>query len=111
MFANTLKRQRPRPGDKWHLGEVFIRIRGELHHLWRVVDQKVLPQQMCRAVSASGSMRARSSSIPARPNIARFVVFKRLIWPSACLLLQSSVTAFRTAFRSAMRVRTNYCKA
>jgi putative transposase len=38
MFANTLKR-RPRPGGKWHLDEVFIRIRGELHYLWRVVDQ------------------------------------------------------------------------
>ncbi len=24
MFANTLKRRRPRPGDKWFLDEVFI---------------------------------------------------------------------------------------
>jgi len=23
-FANTLKRRRPRPGDKWHLDEVLI---------------------------------------------------------------------------------------
>jgi putative transposase len=38
-FANTLKRRRPRPGDKWHLDEVFIRIRGKLHYLWRAVDQ------------------------------------------------------------------------
>ncbi|WP_208621325.1 IS6 family transposase [Azospirillum oryzae] len=28
-FANTLKRRRPRPGDKWLLDEVFIRIRGK----------------------------------------------------------------------------------
>jgi putative transposase len=28
-----------KPGDKWHLDEVFIRIRGELHYLWRAVDQ------------------------------------------------------------------------
>ena len=28
-----------RPGDKWHLDEVFIRIQGELHYLWRAVDQ------------------------------------------------------------------------
>src|ERR1051326_2709690 len=27
-FANCLRRRRPRPGDKWHLDEVFIRIRG-----------------------------------------------------------------------------------
>jgi putative transposase len=39
LFANTLKRRRPKPGDKWHLDEVFIRIRGKLHYLWRAVDQ------------------------------------------------------------------------
>jgi len=39
LFANTLKRRRPRPGDKWHLDEVFLRIRGKVHHLWRAVDQ------------------------------------------------------------------------
>jgi putative transposase len=26
-------------GDAWHLDEVFIKIRGELHYLWRAVDQ------------------------------------------------------------------------
>ena len=39
LFANELKRCRPRPGDKWHLDEVFVRIRGKLHYLWRAVDQ------------------------------------------------------------------------
>jgi len=39
LFANTLKRRRPRPGDKWHLDEVFLRIRGKVHYLWRAVDQ------------------------------------------------------------------------
>ena len=39
LFANELKRRRPRPGDKWYLDEVFIRIRGKLHYLWRAVDQ------------------------------------------------------------------------
>jgi putative transposase len=38
-FAQGLRRQRPRPGDKWHLDEVFIRIQGETHYLWRAVDQ------------------------------------------------------------------------
>ena len=38
-FASGLRRRRPRPGDKWHLDEVFIRIQGELHYLWRAVDQ------------------------------------------------------------------------
>ena len=37
--ANTLRRQRPRPGDTWHLDEVFIGINGVQHYLWRAVDQ------------------------------------------------------------------------
>jgi putative transposase len=36
-FANH--RRRPRPGDKWHMDEVFIRIQGVQHYLWRAVDQ------------------------------------------------------------------------
>ncbi len=38
-YANALRRRRPRPGDKWHLDEVFIRISGVQHYLWRAVDQ------------------------------------------------------------------------
>src|SRR5215207_8962531 len=38
-YANQLRRRRPRPGDKWHLDEVFLTIYGERHYLWRAVDQ------------------------------------------------------------------------
>ena len=38
-YANQLNRRRARPGDKWHLDEVFIRINGTQHYLWRAVDQ------------------------------------------------------------------------
>ena len=38
-FARRLRRRRPRPGDIWHLDEVFIRLNGVLHYLWRAVDQ------------------------------------------------------------------------
>jgi putative transposase len=39
-FGQTFAdRRRPRPGDKWHLDEVFIRIQGVQHYLWRAVDQ------------------------------------------------------------------------
>jgi putative transposase len=38
-FAARLRRRRPRPGDTWHLDEVFLRINGVLHYLWRAVDQ------------------------------------------------------------------------
>jgi transposase-like protein len=38
-FANGLRRRRPHPGDKWHLDEVFSKINGKTHYLWRAVDQ------------------------------------------------------------------------
>jgi len=39
-YANGLRRRRPRPGDKWHLDEVFITINGKRQYLWRAVDQQ-----------------------------------------------------------------------
>ena len=38
-YANKLRHRRPRPGDKWHLDEVFLTINGERYYLWRAVDQ------------------------------------------------------------------------
>jgi putative transposase len=38
-YANQLRRRRPRPGDTWHLDEVFLSIHGQRHYLWRAVDQ------------------------------------------------------------------------
>ena len=38
-FANRMRQHRPRPGDKWYMDEVFIRIQGVQHYLWRAVDQ------------------------------------------------------------------------
>ena len=38
-YANQLRHRRPRPGDKWHLDEVFLTINGKRHDLWRAVDQ------------------------------------------------------------------------
>ncbi len=40
VYANGLRRRRPRTGDKWHLDEVFLKIRGKTHYLWRAVDQQ-----------------------------------------------------------------------
>jgi putative transposase len=37
-FANCVRRDRPRPNDKWHLDEVVIPIRGKKHWLWRAID-------------------------------------------------------------------------
>ena len=38
-FADKLRRRRLKPGDTWHLDEVFLRINGEQHYLWLAVDQ------------------------------------------------------------------------
>jgi putative transposase len=40
QYANQLRRYSPRPGDKWHLDEVCLTIKGEHHYLWRAVDQE-----------------------------------------------------------------------
>ncbi len=39
IHANELRHRRPRPGDTWHLDEVFIKINGRRHYLWRAVDR------------------------------------------------------------------------
>ena len=33
-FARKLRRRRPKPGDIWHLDEVFVRIGGVLHYIY-----------------------------------------------------------------------------
>jgi putative transposase len=38
-YANGLRRKSPRLGDRWHLDEVFLTINGQVHYLWRAVDQ------------------------------------------------------------------------
>lgn len=38
QIAAKIRRDRPRPPDKWHLDEVVIRIKGQSHWLWRAVD-------------------------------------------------------------------------
>src|SRR3954468_1731247 len=39
VFANQIRRRLPCAGDKWHLDEVCLMIRGKKHWLWRAVDQ------------------------------------------------------------------------
>jgi len=38
-YANELRRRRPCCGDKWHMDEVMLTIRGKKQVLWRAVDQ------------------------------------------------------------------------
>jgi putative transposase len=38
-YAKRIRMRSPRPGDRWHLDEVFLKINGRLQYLWRAVDQ------------------------------------------------------------------------
>src|SRR4051812_48699882 len=38
VYAAGLRRRQPRPGDTWHLDEVFLTINGRRQYLWRAVD-------------------------------------------------------------------------
>lgn len=39
-YARRLRRRQPKPGDKWHLDEGFIKVNGKMRNLWRAVDQE-----------------------------------------------------------------------
>jgi putative transposase len=92
MFANTLKRRRPQPGDKWHMDEVFIRIRGKLHYLWRAIDQDgnaldILVQSRRSAKAAKRFFRKLLKSLQYVPrvivtdNLSSYAAAKREILP------------------------------
>jgi len=38
-YAYRIRAKEDRAGDTWHLDEVFIKIKGKQHYLWRAVDQ------------------------------------------------------------------------
>ena len=45
MFANEIRKKRFHPSPnhsnwRWHLDEVFVKINGETHYLWRAVDHE-----------------------------------------------------------------------
>jgi len=74
LFANPLKRRRRRPGDRWFKGEVFIRIQGKLHYLWRAVDQNghvldILVQSRRNAKAAKRFFRKLLKSLQYAPRV------------------------------------------
>ena len=73
-YANALRRRRARPGDKWYLDEVFIKINGTLHYLWRAVDQDgnvldVLVQSRRNALAAKRFFRKLLKSLEYVPRV------------------------------------------
>ena len=71
-FAARLRRRRPRPGDTWHLDEVFLRVNGVLHYLWRAVDQHgvvldILVQERQNATAAKRFLRRLLAGLKFKP--------------------------------------------
>ena len=63
LLANTLKRLRPKPGDKWFLDEVFLRIRGKLHPFEeRWTSMEACLTSWCRASATLARPSASSAS-------------------------------------------------
>src|SRR6185503_11339327 len=72
--TSGLRRRRPRPGDKWHCDEVFIRINGTQHYLWRAVDQHgnvldILVQSRRNAVAARRFFRTLLKNLEYVPRV------------------------------------------
>jgi len=68
-FANSLRRRRPRPGDKWYMDEVFIRIQGVQHYLWRAVDQDGVVLDVLAGAAGCQSRQAFLSPTPEGPAV------------------------------------------
>ena len=71
-FARKLRRRRPKPGDTWHMDEVFLRSNGELHYLWRAVDQHgvvldILVQDRGNATAAKRFFKRRLTGLKYKP--------------------------------------------
>ena len=92
-YANQLRRRRPRPGDKWHLDEVFVKINGITGYLWRAVDQHgnvldVLVQSRRNATAAKRFFRKLLKGLQYVPRVlvtdklASYGVAHRQLMPS-----------------------------
>ena len=46
LYANRLKRKHLGYGDTFFIEEVFLKINGKQHYLWRAVDQESLPHEV-----------------------------------------------------------------
>jgi putative transposase len=73
-YANALRRRRPRPGDKWHLDEVFLTINKKRHYLWRAVDQDgavldILVQRRRNKVAAKKFFRKLLKGLTCMPRV------------------------------------------
>ena len=73
-YAAGLRRRRALPGDKWHLDEVLLKIKGKRHWLWRAVDQRgavldILVQQHRDQRAAEAFLRRVLATVGCEPRV------------------------------------------
>ena len=74
FFAKQVRQKRRRPTDKWHLDEVFVKINGKRHYLWRAVDSEgmvldVLMQTRRNARAAKAFFKQVLKTTPSKPRV------------------------------------------
>jgi putative transposase len=79
--AHQLRHRRPRPGDTWHVDEVFLTINGQRHSLWRAVDQDdhvldLLVQSRRNTQAAKKFFRTLLKGLPYVPRVVITDKFK-----------------------------------
>ncbi|MGW3681547.1 IS6 family transposase [Streptomyces prasinus] len=79
-YANGLRCRWPRPGDKWHLDEVFVKINGVRHYLWRAVeaDGTVLDILLQSRRDAMAAKRFLSKLLKKQCQVPRVLVTDKL---------------------------------
>ena len=93
-YARRLRARRGRLGDTWHLDEVFVKIRGELHYLWRAVDEDgdvidILVQSRRNRRAAIRFFRKLLKGQGCVPR--RLITDKLRSYPAACRTVMPSV--------------------
>jgi putative transposase len=89
-YARRLRRLAGPVGDRWHLDELFVTIRGERQYLWRAVDQDgevidILLQPRRIAMRFFRKLLKRSGRVPHRlvtDHLGSYRAAHRVIMPS-----------------------------
>jgi transposase-like protein len=112
-FADKLRRRRPRPGDTWHLDEVFLRINGEQHYLWRAVDKHgvvldILVQNRRNAAAAKRFFKRLLRELQYKPRrlitdgLRSYRVAKRAVLPE----VRHRISRYPAISTTGLKIRT-----
>jgi putative transposase len=93
LYAAKLRKKRARIGPRWYLDEVFLKMNGVQHYLWRAVDQHgvvidILVQARRDRWAALRFFRKLLHTVGRAPQVIitdklrSYAAAKRLIWPN-----------------------------